>query len=61
MDAETRSAFAREVARRRWGTRKLDAMIAELDERRAELGAPQVARLTALVADLDVRDTLLED
>jgi hypothetical protein len=61
MDAATRSEFARDLARRRWGTRKLDGMIAELQERRAELDAPQVAAIAALLDDVDTRDTAIEE
>jgi hypothetical protein len=51
MDAATRSEFARDLARRRWGTQKLDGMIAELQERRDELAAPQWAALAELLPD----------
>jgi hypothetical protein len=41
----------RTLVRRRWGTRRLDAMLAELTERRDELGTPQRAALRALLTD----------
>jgi hypothetical protein len=52
-DALTRSDAAREMARARWGTSRLDRMIAEITDRADELGPEQVrslARVTARAA-----------
>ena len=45
------SEAARALARARWGTTRIDAMIAELGQRRDELGPVQRAELRSLVDD----------
>jgi hypothetical protein len=37
-------------ARHRWGTRRVDAAITLLEERRSELGAPQVEAIAGVAA-----------
>jgi hypothetical protein len=47
------SEAARELSRARWGTTRVDNLIAGLRERRDELGPPQLAHLRQLLQDHD--------
>jgi hypothetical protein len=47
------SEAGRSLARARWGTQRLDRIIAELERRRDQLGGPQVKALRLIMRESD--------